>query len=135
MDLILELLREAHKVGTKFIISHLEDLGAAERGDPGSLWAWEEVSSSMAANAAIQGAAFMCHWDLEARGREPTRWASDTVQIGKLLYEGEMALYPAKRYMGPLPRECGHATHEGPRPDRIHDIRGGMWPEQLCTKL
>ena len=43
MEYSIDLAAVATRAGVPVLFSHLEDLGVAEVGDPGSLWNWKEV--------------------------------------------------------------------------------------------
>lgn len=92
--------------GGWFLFEHPEDLGKVEDEHPGSVWQWEEMADLL---SVAQGGCFAIHQcQFGALTPKPTRLLCSFKFSHKLCYHGMPKYDSTGRYLGPLPRKCGH---------------------------
>ena len=89
------------------ILEHPEDLGQVPSGQPSSIWQLPELRKAYAEFDYVTVAGHQCQFGLDAP--KPTRLLSDIVSLAAFGYPGWPKFDPEDRYLGQLPRHCGHS--------------------------
>ena len=98
---------------TRWLLEHPEDLGdTANGGEPASIWQFEEIEELERLESVVFGVLYQCRFP-EALHAKPTRLMGTVKGLGKMLYLGRPRFTKnSHRYIGPLPRNCGHVSHK-----------------------
>ena len=92
------------KAGT--LLEHPEDLGQTDTAQPASIWCLPEYLELHKKMNIISGALHQCQFGTDYS--KPTRLAGTLRGLGRLPYVGLPVFNRSGRYLGPLPRSCGH---------------------------
>ena len=114
VEIMIEGFRLAAEVGSFYLGEHPEDLGAGANGEvPASIWNLPDIQNLPNVST---GALFQCPFG--ASTSKPTRLISNWVLYNPILaseggpntvfFPGWPKLDKKFRYVGPLPRACGH---------------------------
>ena len=117
-----ELAKLAIVHGVKFALEHPEQLGLVKGLVPGSIWDFEEFHEILEPSSSTTFAFHQCQF--QATSSKPTRILQCGVQWSEaVVHEGLPQLDADGRYLGPLPRACGHV-----RPPLLgKDEQTGKW--------
>ena len=102
----LDACSSAVQHGGWFLLEHPEDLGAVKDEVPGTIWQWEEVHNLFAWSNGFTCAIHQCHFG--ASTPKPTRLMCNFRLDDTRCHEGFPRFDANFRYLGPLPRDCGH---------------------------
>lgn len=116
-----------------------EDLGGTGFGDPGSPWALARVRKLEEMQGMRTMAWRRCAYDV-LPGPEPTRALTDLEPLLGLGVKGWPEFDEGMRYLGPLPRGCGHAHEVRDRERRARGPPGERvacpgWYEAVTRRL
>ena len=134
----IECCNVALQRGCHFVLEHPEDLGKLANGcDLGSIWQWEDVHHLMTRAGVTTFAVHQCHYG--ATSPKPTRFLTSAASAQRMKHTGPPTLDRDGFYIGPLPRYCGHRSHE----ELIGLDEQGNWkssaaaayPEGLCSMI
>ena len=117
------------------LVEHPEDLGRSQTGIPASIWQLKELRVAYAEFPFVSVAGHQCQFDLDAA--KPTRLFSDIVSLVAFGYGGWPRFDESSRYLGPLPRHCGHNHNL----QTIGQLPGGghataplaCYPDKMCS--
>ena len=141
VDQTVEACRAAHEVAAAFFAEHPEDLGATDNGQlPASIFALDDVRSMCKDTNALTAAFHQCPWLAESS--KPTRVVSTLdlqVPDGSNTFYYTWPVFDKKgRYLGPLPRSCGHRFHKplvGRKPSsngKFMTSDSASYPKAMC---
>ena len=142
VDRSLQIALECCKRGIGFLLEHPEQLGIAAGMIPASIWNFKEFLMLEEFDCLRQAAIFQCQFG--APTSKPTRLATSAVQafeqspFATLL--GKHQLDATGAYLGPLPRQCPHGTHQQ---KLIGKSQTGEWntapsaayPSEMCKQI
>ena len=132
----LEACQIAHSNRGHFVLGHPEDLGAVEGERPASIWQWPEFHDLVATSGACSFAVHQCAFG--STTTRPTRFATSFPVSDPRCHESLPRFDKFGRYLGPLPRKCGHqhATKLiGKTQRNWHTSASGAYPPRLCQLL
>jgi hypothetical protein len=117
LELTVNVAYALYGAGADFVIEHPEDLGRlADLHTPASIWRLPEITKLAADTMAQTTALFQCTLsgaeDCDAVASKPTRLLGTPTSLGTANYSGWPEFAPTGRYLGPLPKHCGH-RHDG----------------------
>ena len=129
------------------LLEHPEQLGSADRGEPASIWERSEVIA-LEEVGFIRGAIYQCQWHAGLDFPKPTGLLTSSPSIAAApdFYAGQPELEDRqeqgrtrRKYVGPLPRECGH-RHSTSLVGKDHTgaFRTGSsaaYPAEMCKRL
>ena len=117
-----ELAKLAIMHGVKFALEHPEQLGLVKGLVPGSIWDFEEFHEILETSSSTTFAFHQCQF--QATSSKTTRILQCGVQWSDaVVHDGLPQLDADGRYLGPLPRACGHV-----RPPLLgKDEQSGKW--------
>jgi len=104
----LQLVTLAADQSLFWLMEHPEDLGPTSRGTPASIWSWWEARSLFNRLQASTVALYQCAFGSDYR--KPTRLTGNWANLPALGFSG-WPRFDGLRYVGPLPKKCGH-QHE-----------------------
>ena len=90
---------------------HPEDLGATKNGCPASVWQLPQVRNAYAEFGFITAAGYQCQFP-DVDYPKPTRVLTDITSLKCFGYTGWPQFTAEQKYLGPLPRQCGHRHYE-----------------------
>ena len=92
--------------GGWFLLEHPEDLGVVNGEVPGTIWQWEDIHNLFTWCDGFTCAIHQCHFG--APTSKPTRLMSNVVLQDSRCHKGFPQFDSTFRYLGPLPKSCGH---------------------------
>ena len=101
----LHMVSVAHEAKVHWLWEHPEDLGPTPRGCPASVWSWQESRSLFDRLQVSTVALYQCAFGEDYR--KPTRLAGTWANLPALGFSG-WPQFNGLRYVGPLPKKCGH---------------------------
>ena len=101
---------------------HPEDLGLTSKGVPASVWQLKIVRTAYKESVYLTCAGYQCQFP-EVDRAKPTRIYTDILSLKVFGYRGWPSFTRDFRYLGPLPRSCGHHHEE----QMIGELPGGGW--------
>ena len=134
---ILKAASTAVKAGSDFLLEHPEDLGDCSGEQPGSIWQLPELHAMAQETQATTWALFQC--EFSAPSPKPTRFLSTLEQTSTRVFPGWPSFDSKRRYLGPLPANCGHTWHVrkliGKRKGAWATAASAAYPPKLCQFL
>ena len=130
------------ELGTGFLLEHPEQLGTAHGLVPASIWNFQQFLDLETRQVIAQAAVFQCEFG--APTPKPTRLASSAIAafedsaFGK--FAGPHRLDLDGQYLGPLPKQCPHGSHDQ---KLIGKTASGEWktspsaayPHKFCEEI
>ena len=106
-----EICQAALDVHSAFLLEHPEDLGRTKSGHvPASIWQLPQATALISHERVCTFAIHQCHFG--ATSSKPTRFLSCIAATAKMPFMGPPKFDNTDRYLGPLPKFCGHRRHE-----------------------
>ena len=114
VDRSFEICKVCVNLNIGFLLEHPEQLGLAHGTVPASIWNFEQFQELVATGSVAQAAIFQCIFG--APTSKPTRLASSAYAAFEASpfssFAGPHVLDEDGSYLGPLPRQCPHKTHD-----------------------
>ncbi len=95
--------------GGFYLFEHPEDLGEVAGEVPASIWQLPEMRQLVETTQGTTWAVYQCKYS--ALSPKPTRFASNIRQCKNFQCSSWPKFDSKHRYLGPLPRSCGHRFH------------------------
>ena len=99
----------AAESGGFYLIEHPEDLGEVAGEVPASIWQLPEMRQLVEKTQGTTWAVYQCKYS--ALSPKPTRFASNIRQCKNFQFSSWPKFDSKHRYLGPLPKSCGHRFH------------------------
>ena len=99
----------AAESGGFYLIEHSEDLGEVAGEVPASIWQLPEMRQLVEKTQGTTWAVYQCKYS--ALSPKPTRFASNIRQCKNFQFSSWPKFDSKHRYLGPLPKSCGHRFH------------------------
>lgn len=119
--------------GGWFLLEHPEDLGKVHDEVPGTIWQWDEVHNLFAWCGGFTCAVHQCTFG--APTSKPTRLMTNFVLNDLRCHPGFPQFDSSFRYLGPLPKSCGH-VHESKLVGKQHNQwktgPSAAYPPDMC---
>ena len=119
--------------GGWFLLEHPEDLGKVHDEVPGTIWQWDEVPNLFAWCGGFTCAVHQCTFG--APTSKPTRLMTNFVLNDLRCHPGFPQFDSSFRYLGPLPKSCGH-VHEsklvGKQNNQWKTGPSAAYPPDMC---
>ena len=119
--------------GGWFLLEHPEDLGKVHDEVPGTIWQWDEVHNLFAWCGGFTCAVHQCKFG--APTSKPTRLMTNFVLNDLRCHPGFPQFDSSFRYLGPLPKSCGH-VHEsklvGKQNNQWKTGPSAAYPPDMC---
>ena len=128
----------ALEVRADFLLEHPEDLGRTKGGHvPASIWQLPEAQRLMSHERVFTFAIYQCRF--HATSPKPTRFLTSITACRQMPFVGPPRFNSEERYLGPLPRFCGHKDHGS----LLGKLSAGAWkatpaaayPAALCAQI
>ncbi|CAE7367716.1 unnamed protein product [Symbiodinium natans] len=128
----------ALEVRADFLLEHPEDLGRTKGGHvPASIWQLPEAQRLMSHERVFTFAIYQCRF--HATSPKPTRFLTSITACRQMPFVGPPRFNSEERYLGPLPRFCGHKDHDS----LLGKLSAGGWkatpaaayPAALCAQI
>ncbi|CAE7021596.1 unnamed protein product [Symbiodinium natans] len=128
----------ALEVRADFLLEHPEDLGRTKGGHvPASIWQLPEAQRLMSHERVFTFAIYQCRF--HATSPKPTRFLTSITACQQMPFVGPPRFNSEERYLGPLPRFCGHKDHDS----LLGKLSAGGWkatpaaayPAALCAQI
>ena len=116
-----------------FLLEHPEDLGIVDGEVPGSIWQWEEIHNLLACCHGFTFAIHQCQFG--ALTSKPTRLMCNFQLRDWRCHSGFPKFDKSYRYLGPLPRKCGHKHLNrlmGKTGNRWNTSPSAAYPAGMC---
>ena len=116
-----------------FLLEHPEDLGIVDGEVPGSIWQWEEIHNLLAWCHGFTVAIHQCQFG--ALTSKPTRLMCNFQLRDRRCHAGFPKFDKSYRYLGPLPRKCGHKHLNklmGKTGNRWNTSPSAAYPAGMC---
>ena len=115
------------------MLEHPEDLGKVHDEVPGTIWQWDEVHNLFAWCGGFTCAVHQCKFG--APTSKPTRLMTNFVLNDLRCHPGFPQFDSSFRYLGPLPKSCGH-VHESKLVGKQHNQwktgPSAAYPPDMC---
>ena len=116
-----------------FLLEHPEDLGATASGHtPASIWQLPEARALYAHENVMTFAIYQCQYG--AASPKPTRFITTIAAAACMPHMGPPRFDAADKYMGPLPRFCGH-RHKNKLLGCESTAASAAYPAGLCSLI
>ena len=142
VDRSLQMARECTELDIGFLLEHPEQLGLAAGMIPASIWNFKEFVQLEKHEHVRQAAIFQCQFG--APTSKPTRLASSAFEAFEKstfsTFMGKHRLDEMGHYLGPLPQQCPHGSHQQ---KLIGKSDTGEWntapsaayPSEMCKQI
>ncbi|CAE7725645.1 RE2 [Symbiodinium sp. CCMP2592] len=116
-----------------FLLEHPEDLGMTTTGHtPASIWQLPEAAALFKHEQVVTFAIYQCHYG--AHTPKPTRFLSSIAATFGMRFMGPPHLDSADKYLGPLPKYCGH-RHSNRLLGAANTAAAAAYPPDLCKAI
>ena len=142
VDRSLLICHECCKLNIGFLLEHPEQLGIAAGMIPASIWNFKSFLELEKLEVVRQAAIFQCEFG--APTSKPTRLATSATEAFEsspfATFLGKHCLQDDGHYLGPLPKQCPHGSHEK---KLIGKSESGEWntapsaayPSEMCRQI
>ena len=116
-----------------FLLEHPEDLGTTADGHtPASIWQLPEAVALFKHENVMTFAIYQCQYG--ASTPKPTRFLSSIAATGTMRFMGPPSFDSADKYLGPLPKYCGH-HHKQRLLGSVNTSTSAAYPADLCKAI
>ncbi|CAE7206607.1 unnamed protein product [Symbiodinium sp. CCMP2592] len=116
-----------------FLLEHPEDLGMTTTGHtPASIWQVPEAAVLFTHEQVVTFAIYQCHYG--AHTPKPTRFLSSIAATSGMRFMGPPRFDSADKYLGPLPKYCGH-RHSNRLLGAANTAAAAAYPPNLCKAI
>ncbi|CAE7417322.1 unnamed protein product [Symbiodinium sp. CCMP2592] len=116
-----------------FLLEHPEDLGMTTTGHtPASIWQLPEAAALFTHEQVVTFAIYQCHYG--AHTPKPTRFLSSITATFGMRFMGPPRFDSADKYLGPLPKYCGH-RHSNRLLGAANTAAAAAYPPDLCKAI
>ncbi|CAE7269737.1 unnamed protein product, partial [Symbiodinium sp. CCMP2592] len=116
-----------------FLLEHPEDLGMTTTGHtPASIWQLPEAAALFTHEQVVTFAIYQCHYG--AHTPKPTRFLSSIAATFGMRFMGPPRFDSADKYLGPLPKYCGH-RHSNRLLGAANTAAAAAYPPDLCKAI
>ncbi|CAE6925361.1 unnamed protein product [Symbiodinium sp. CCMP2592] len=115
------------------VVLHPEDLGMTTTGHtPASIWQFPEAAVLFTHEQVVTFAIYQCHYG--AHTPKPTRFLSSIAATFGMRFMGPPRFDSADKYLGPLPKYCGH-RHSNRLLGAANTAAAAAYPPDLCKAI
>ena len=116
-----------------FLLEHPEDLGTTSTGHtPASIWQLPEALALFKHESVVTFSVYQCQYG--AASPKPTRFLSSIRSLFGMPHVGPPQFDTTGRYLGPLPRYCGH-RHKDRLLGSASTAASAAYPAGLCAEM
>ena len=116
-----------------FLLEHPEDLGTTSTGHtPASIWQLPEALALFKHESVVTFSVYQCQYG--AASPKPTRFLSSIRSLFGMPHVGPPRFDTTGRYLGPLPRYCGH-RHKDRLLGSASTAASAAYPAGLCAEM
>ncbi len=141
VDRSLQMAMECAGLNIGFLLEHPEQLGLAAGMIPASIWNFKEFLQLEKHERVRQAAIFQCQFG--APTSKPARLASSAVEALEKspfsTFMGKHKLDEMGHYLGPLPQQCPHGSHQqkliGKSDTGEWNTAPSAYPSEMCKQI